>query len=154
VNRKRRSIQRAPHRSFMQRWPSPKAMHRVRARVHEMTDARRSGATDVEEIIASVNPVLRGWGNYFRTANADREFNRIDWYVHERLIRWLLRRGGQRGRYRSGQWSYERLFAMGLHRLMGRVRYTAQATSRRPSVSRVREIRTHGLKGGAGNGAA
>ena len=34
--RKRRSIQRRPDRHFMHRWPSPKAMHRVRERVEKM----------------------------------------------------------------------------------------------------------------------
>jgi hypothetical protein len=127
-----------------------KAMARVRERVHDLTDARRSGAKDVQEIIASVNPVIRGWANYFRTGTADREFNRIDGYVHERITRWLWRRGGQRARHRWTQWPFERLFAMGLHRLKGRVRYPAQATPRRPSASRVRATRTHGLKGGPG----
>jgi RNA-directed DNA polymerase len=150
VNRKRRSIQRAPNRHYMHRWPSPKAMTHVRERVHELTDARRSGAKDVTEIIASVNPVLRGWGTYFRTGTADREFNRVDWYVHERITRWLRRRGGQRTRYWASAWPFERLFGMGLHRLMGSVRYPAQATPPRPSVSRVRETCTHGLKGGPG----
>jgi group II intron reverse transcriptase/maturase len=152
VNRKRRSIQRAPHCAFLQRWPSPKAMKRIRERVHDLTSARLGGATDVKQIISFVNPVLRGWANYFRTANADREFNRIDWYVRDRILRWLRRRGGQRARCRSADWPPERLHGMGLLRLMGRVRYTAQVTPRRPSVSRVREIRTHGLKGGAGAG--
>jgi RNA-directed DNA polymerase len=135
----------------MHRWPSPKAMQRVRERVHDLTEARRSGAKDVKEIVASVNPVIRGWGICFRTGTADREFNRIDWYVHGRITRWLWRRGGQRARCRSTEWPLERLFAMGLHRLMGRVRYPAQPTPRRPSVSRVRETRTHGSKGGPGN---
>jgi len=153
--RKRRSIQRAPHLHFVQRWPSPKAMTRVRERVHDLTDARRSGAKDVKEIVASINPVLRGWGNYFRTGNADREFNRIDGYVYDRLIRWMQRRGGQRTRYRRDAWPRERLHEeMGLYRLRGTVRYPAQATLRRPSESRVRETRTHGLKGGSGNGVA
>jgi hypothetical protein len=34
------------------------------------------------------------------------------------------------------------------------VRYPAQATAPRPSVSRVRETCMHGLKGGAGNRSA
>jgi len=38
--RKKRSIQRNPRMHFMQRWPSPKAMKRVRERVHELTDSR------------------------------------------------------------------------------------------------------------------
>ena len=150
--RKRRSIQRAPHLHFVQRWPSPKAMKRVRERVHDLTDVRRSGAKDVKEIVASINPVLRGWGNYFRTGNADRDFNAIDGYVYRRVVRWMWRRGGQRARYRWDAWPRERLHEeMGLHRLRGTVRYPAQATPRRPSESRVRETRTHGLKGGSGN---
>ena len=38
-------------------------------------------------MIARLNPVLRGWGNYFRTGTAYREFLAIDEYVHERLFR-------------------------------------------------------------------
>lgn len=153
--RKRRSIQRAPHLHFVQRWPSPKAMNRVRERVHDLTDARQSGAKDVKEVITSLNPVLRGWGNYFRTGNAEREFNHIDGYVYGRLVRWMRRHGGQRTRYRWDAWPRERLHEeMGLYRLRGTVRYPAQATPRRPSESRVRKIRTHGLKGGSGNGVA
>ncbi len=57
----------------MQRWPSPKATKRLRARVRELTNTRYSGK-DVKQIIAELAPVLRGWGNYFRTGNADREF--------------------------------------------------------------------------------
>lgn len=151
--RKRRSIQRAPHLHFMQRWPSPKAMKRIRERIHELTDVRQSGAKDVKELITRLNPVLRGWGNYFRTGNAEREFNRIDSYAYRRLTCWMNRRGGQRSRYRADAWPRERLHAeMGLHRLRGTVCYPAKATSRRPSESRVREIRTHGLKGGSGDG--
>ena len=146
--RKRRSILRAPSRHYLQRWPSPRAMRRIRRRVHELTDARHSGARDVMEIIASLNPVLRGWGNYFRTGNADARFNQIDAYIHERITRWLWRRGGQRPRFRRDQWPFERLFAMGLHRLRTSVRYPAHAAPLRPSVSRVREIRMHGLNGG------
>ena len=35
--RKKRSIQRKPRLHFMQRWPSPKAMKRVRERVHGLS---------------------------------------------------------------------------------------------------------------------
>ena len=41
--RKKRSIQRNPQWHFVQRWPSPKAMKRIRERVHELTSARHSG---------------------------------------------------------------------------------------------------------------
>jgi hypothetical protein len=151
---KRRSIQRNPRWHFMQRWPAAKAMKRIRDRIHELTDARKAGTRDVKEIIATLNPVLRGWGNYFRTGNPDRQFNAIDGYVRVRLNRWQYRRGGQRSTFRRVAWPQARYYGLGLHRLRGTVTYPAQATPVRPSLSRVRETRTHGLKGGAGNRTA
>jgi RNA-directed DNA polymerase len=143
---KKRSILRAPGKHFMQRWPSPKAMQKIRDRVRELTDRRQSGK-DVKQIIAELNPVLRGWGNYFRTGNADREFNKLDRFVYRRLRRWQIRRGGQRAT-REKAWTSDQLYGMGLHRLQGTVRYPSQASSIRSSLSCVRENRTHSLKGG------
>jgi len=156
--RKRRSVQRNPRKHFVQRWPSPKAMKRVRERVHEITDVRGRQSRNVEELIEKLNPVLRGWGNYFRTGNADREFNKLDDYVYGRVLRWQWRRGGQRTRFGPDRWPRERLLGTGLHRLQGTVRYPQVTTSRmhsqeNSSVSCVRENRTHSLKGGAGNGS-
>jgi RNA-directed DNA polymerase len=145
--RKRRSIQRNPRRHYMHRWPAPRAMKRIREKVHNLTDASRSGISDVKVVITTLNPVLRGWANYFRTGTASREFHRVDEYVYERILRWLWRRGGQRVRLRPSRWPRERLYGMGLHQLRRTVRYPSQAAPRRPSESRVRETRTHGLKG-------
>ncbi|MGA3073134.1 MAG: group II intron maturase-specific domain-containing protein [Bryobacteraceae bacterium] len=148
--RKRRSIQRNPRWHFMQRWPSPKAMQKLQERVRELTSKRHSGQ-DVKQIIAKLTPVLRGWGNYFRTGNAYREFNRMDAYVYRSLMRWHYRRGGQRQTKRQFL-SSAQLCGMGLFKLRSIVRYPAQAPPRRSSVSRVPENGTHGLKGGYGNG--
>jgi group II intron reverse transcriptase/maturase len=148
--RKKRSIQRNPRAYYVQRWPSPKALKRVRARVHELTEARHSGK-DVKQIIATLNPVLRGWGNYFRTGNAERKFNQLDSYVFHRLVQWMGRRGGQR-RQRMEKWTHERFVGMGLYQLRGGVKYLTPATPVRSSLSRVRENRTHGLKGVLRNG--
>ena len=63
------------------------------------------------------------------------------------LHRWQYRRGGQRPTRRSSM-DPPQLYGMGLYRLQGTVRYPAQATSIRSSLSCVRENRTHGLKGG------
>src|SRR5271165_1499521 len=93
--RKKRSIQRAPDKHYMHRWPSPKATQKLRERVHELTGKKHSGK-DVKQIIAALTPVLRGWGNYFRTGNADRKFNQLDSYIFWRLAQWMGRRGGQR----------------------------------------------------------
>jgi RNA-directed DNA polymerase len=143
--RKRRSIQRNPRWHFMQRWPSPKATKKLRDRVREITSKRQSGK-DVKQIIAELTPVLRGWGNYFRTGNADREFHNMDSFVVTSLRRWQFRRSGQRITKRAPL-SGDQLHGMGLPQLMGTVHYPAQATLRRSSVSRVPENGPHGLKG-------
>ena len=143
--RKKRSILRNPRAYYMHRWPSPKAMKRLRDRVREITHSRNSGE-DVKQVIAKLNPVLRGWANYFRSGTTSREFLKVDRFVYARLVRWLYRRGGQRpGRWEN--WTSEQFWGMGLYRLRGKVRYPAQAASVRSSLSRVRENRTHGLKG-------
>ena len=150
--RKKRSIQRAPDKHFMQRWPSPKATKKLRDRVGELTGKRHSGQ-DVKQIIAELTPVLRGWGNYFRTGNADRKFHDMDSFVVTSLRRWQFRRGGQRATKRA-PFTGDQLYGMGLHKLMGTVQYPAQATPRRSSLSRVPENGTHGLKGVLRNGPA
>ena len=134
--RKKRSILRLPRAHFMHRWPSPKAMKRLRDRVRELTDSRQSGK-DVKQLIEELNPVLRGWGNYFRSGTCRREFHRMDSFVYLRLCRWFHRRGGQRCARRRA-WTEQQLHEMGLYRLRGTVRYSAQATSIRSSVSRMR----------------
>jgi RNA-directed DNA polymerase len=120
--------------------------------VRELTSKRESGK-EVKQIIAELTPVLRGWGNYFRTGNADREFNKMDYFVIRSLRRSQYRRGVQRPTKRV-PFSGDQLYRMGLHKLMGTVKYPAQATPRRSSVSRVPENGMHGMKGEIRNGLA
>jgi len=119
---------RYPGRMYLQRWPSPRSMTRLRARIRALTDARHSGVKDVRVLIARLNPVLRGWGNYFRTGNATLKFNQIDHYVRQRLGLFLARRRGLRDRHVAiSRWSFDWLRELGLHRLFGTVRYPGAA---------------------------
>jgi hypothetical protein len=92
-------------------------------------------------------------GNYFRTGNADREFNHVDAFVIRSLRRWQYRRGGQRATKRP-PFAWDQLRGMGVYRLLGQVKYPAQATARTSSLSRVPENGTHALKGDFRNGLA
>ena len=108
---------------FLQRGPSPRAMTRVRTRVRDLTPRSRCH-TDLRDIIADLNPVLRGWGQYFRTGNATNSFIDIDAYVARRLRGLRLKRAA--GRLRAGQgrrWDRAFCEALGLHRLRGTIRY-------------------------------
>lgn len=115
-------------RYYLQRWPSRAAMKRVQQRVHELTDRRRNGVKDVREIIATLNPILRGWGNYFRTGNAARRFNQLDSYAWERLHRFMKKRKGRNLKAGdSAKWDRDFFVNHGLHRLRGTVRYPGAA---------------------------
>lgn len=112
---------------FMNRWPSQKAMKRMRQKVKELTPRGRCHQ-DVVEVIASLNPVIRGWGNYFKTGNAEEKFNQMDSYVWRRLRGLCKKRKGRQ--LKAGQaegWTHEHFVSLGLHRLKGMVRYPESA---------------------------
>jgi RNA-directed DNA polymerase len=122
-------------RCYLFRWPSPRAMKAIRAKVHDLTKRRRwAGLKDIRDVIRVVNPVLRGWGGYFRSGNASAKFNEVDSYVRCRLVRLLAQRGGQRrwqpdGRpFRPSAWPHRRFVTdHGLHQLLGTIRYPGGA---------------------------
>jgi RNA-directed DNA polymerase len=112
---------------YLQRWPSQRAMTRVRARVRALTAGSRCHE-DIRRVIADVNPVLRGWGQYFRTGNAATKFICIDTYVEERLYALLVRRAGSRLRAsRAAVWRRPFFEALGLTRLRGTIQYPGAA---------------------------
>jgi group II intron reverse transcriptase/maturase len=111
---------------FLQRWPSQRSMQRIRQRVKELTPRSRCHA-DIRNVIADLNPVLRGWCNYFRTGNASTRFNQLDTYVWRRLCAMRVKRAGRN--LKPGEverWSRDYFHNLGLFRLRGTVRYPEQ----------------------------
>jgi len=123
-----RLLERGICRYYLHRWPSQRAMKRIRQKIKDRTGRNRVGIRDIRELIAELNPILRGWGNYFRTGNASDKFVQIDRYVAWRLKRLMVKRKGRN--LRAGQaalWTPAWLKGMGLHQLMGTVRYPGAA---------------------------
>jgi RNA-directed DNA polymerase len=114
-------------RYYLHRWPSQTAMARVRAKVRDHTGRNRVGA-DIRDVIADLTPILRGWGNYFRTGNAGVKFGQLDRYVVWRLFRLMIKKRGRNLRAgQAGQWTEEWFNGQGLHRLRGTIRYPRAA---------------------------
>jgi RNA-directed DNA polymerase len=113
---------------FLQRWPSVRAMKQIRQRVKQLTPRSRCHA-DLRDVVAQVNPVLRGWGGYFKTGNAAAKLNALDSYVWRRLRFLRIKRAGSK--LKSGQaerWTSDYCVSgLGLHRLRGTVRYPGAA---------------------------
>lgn len=49
-------------------------------------------------LIAMLNPVLRGWGNYFSTAVSKEIFGKMDMLIYRKLWSWATRRHSNKGR--------------------------------------------------------
>jgi RNA-directed DNA polymerase len=114
-------------RYYLHRWPSQRAMKRLRDKVRDRTGRNRAGR-DIREVIADLNPVLRGWGNYFRTGNAADKFRQADDYVVQRLRSLMVKKRGRN--LHAGQadaWTEEWFNGHGLHRLRGTIRYPKAA---------------------------
>jgi RNA-directed DNA polymerase len=114
-------------RYYLHRWPSQQAMKRLREKVRARTGRNRVGQ-DIRVVIADLNPLLRGWGNYFRTGNAAVKFRQADDYVAWRLRRLMIAKRGRN--LRAGQakaWTEDWFNGHGLHRLRGTIRYPKAA---------------------------
>jgi group II intron reverse transcriptase/maturase len=114
---------------YLQRWPSARAMNSIRAKIRELTERRYAGlpiATAVERL----NPVLRGWGNYFRDGNSARKFAQIDGYVHERLAILACNKHGLSGRKWASRFNGAWFGRLGVHTLQGTISYGTAHASR------------------------
>ena len=63
-------------------FPREKSVQRFMDQLRQRT--QRRVPLNTEELIDWINPVLRGWGNYFKRAHVRKLFNRLD--------RWIVRR--------------------------------------------------------------
>jgi RNA-directed DNA polymerase len=114
-------------RYYLHRWPSQRAMKRLWEKIRARTGRNRAG-DDIREVIADLNPLLRGWGNYFRTGNAAVKFRQVDDHVAWRLKRLLIKKHGRNLHAgQADQWTEEWLHGLGLYKLAGTIRYPKAA---------------------------
>jgi len=89
---------------------------------------RRCQSQPVGRVIEEINPILRGWVNYFRIGNVHRCLAYVRLWVEQRVRRHLMRARGRRG------FGWKRWSTAWLHRRLGlfgdyRVRYWAAPES-------------------------
>lgn len=63
--------------------PREKAVKGFKDKVRVIT--RRQQPNNIEEVIRRLNPVIRGWGNYFKIANVNWLYNGLDSWTRMRL---------------------------------------------------------------------
>ena len=79
-------------------WPSPKARKQLRDRVRPLT--KRTKGTSLETIVFRLNPILRGWFEYFKHGRPY-DLPTLDGWVRMRLRSILRKRRKRKGRGRG-----------------------------------------------------
>lgn len=114
-------------RYYLQRWPSQKAMKAVRHKVKAIVGPRSSRYRSPQEVVQCLNPVLRGWGAYFRKGNSSRQLSQVDDYVAQQMRLYLSKKHQRRGRNWEC-WPDTFLHKeLGLYRLSGTVEWYTSA---------------------------
>ena len=115
-------------RYYLQKWPSRRALHALRTNVRSAIGGRHLVYWPLADVVRALNPILRGWGNYFALGNSSRHFSQMDMYAAEQVYLFLSRKHGKSGRGWATRWAHVDLYALGLYRLSGTVkRYSGNA---------------------------
>ncbi len=90
----RKSWNRDKTKKFPLMIPSHKAVMSIKARIKEIT---RNRPVKVSCVVEEINPVLRGWINYFRIGHSSRVFHKIQNYTVEKIRRFVRKKQGNPG---------------------------------------------------------
>ena len=85
---------------------------------------RRNSPVNLEKVIADLNPVLRGWGNYFRMANCKTLYRELAGWIRRRL------RSKQLALWKKPDRLTRRLRQIGFKGKLLKMRMTSWRTSR------------------------
>jgi group II intron reverse transcriptase/maturase len=103
IKRGQRPLKLLPHRiqsgvrqGDLYAYPTRKSIQRFKDQVRERT--RRRVPLTTSELIANLNPVIRGWGNYYKRAHVRKLFNKLRGWIVQRI--WSHRCK----RWRTGGW--------------------------------------------------
>ena len=71
-------------------YPSKKALASIMGKVRKLT--HRSKPRMLADLLRQLNPVLRGWCNYFRHGVSTQTFNYLDHFTWWRVVGWIRKR--------------------------------------------------------------
>jgi len=118
--------------------PAEKGVRRHTEKTGEIVHQYRNAPQSA--LIAILNPVSRGWAQYYRTCVAKRTFNKLDNLMYWRLMSWTAHRHPQRGY----QWRYRRYWrCRGLRGTFSDGKHTLYKYAETPIV---RHIKVRGEK--------
>jgi RNA-directed DNA polymerase len=111
--------------------PARSRVQRLWDKIKEMMQAALGLSQEV--LLRKLNPVLRGWANYFRNGAAKRTFSKTDYYVGQKLWHWAARRHPTK----SSRWRSKRYFSASGKQGVFSVKVLKQGQSRVLSIYRL-----------------
>jgi len=70
--------------------PREKSVRKFKDQIRKLT--RRKAPVTLRELIEQINPVIRGWGNFYCKAHVRLLFNRLDRWIERRIYSFLAKR--------------------------------------------------------------
>jgi len=80
----------------LHQFPSKKAMKKMRLKVKEILGPRKVLWKDIGDLVKELNPILRGWRNYYGLKTAGKWLAEIDWYTLKRVTIWYNKKKEKR----------------------------------------------------------
>lgn len=108
-------------RAYIGTRPSKARVQRVCHEISELTGSRWL-LLDVEDRVARLNRLLRGWANYFYLGSVSQAYNTVDHHACRRLRQWLRRKHKIQGRGNTRFPNRYLYGVLGLERLIVRTR--------------------------------
>jgi RNA-directed DNA polymerase len=84
--------------------PSKESVKKFLASIREIIKQHKTDKTVT--LIRKLNPIIRGWSNYYRHVVSSQVFSKVDHHIHQALWRWIKRRHPKKNR----SWRHERYF--------------------------------------------
>lgn len=112
---------------FLNRWPTKRKEKEVREKIRNVLNRKRFGIKNIRELVPEINRILQGWGNYFKSGNANKVFNKIDQYVYYRTTLFENRRRNRPKPHWIREFTYEWYKTLGIHQLKGTVCYPKES---------------------------
>ena len=97
-------------KAYVRSWPNRKAMKKITEKIKAVTSDGWRLSLPMEELVKTLNPILRGWAQYFKVGTSWKQFSNIQRYTITRLVLVRKRKHGWRVRNWSvGGDEFERL---------------------------------------------
>ena len=77
--------------------PNDKSIKRHYAQLAEVI--RKYNAAPQEALISKLNPIIKGWSNYYKTVCSKETYSKVYNLLHQRLMRWAYRRHPNKNKY-------------------------------------------------------